>query len=158
MRKSLFQLSTIFGLLVASAALADESGMHHGFVLGSSFEDAQKHAVANGFKLAPLSDDLPGSWSVAETGQTLFVCGDTVTSITERLNGDLEEFTALVFSLTVKFGEPETQILSVPSGTGIISTIDARFITGDGGALVQLQSIDGKRSFSASFWNESDCR
>lgn len=153
-----FHLWTAFCLLVAFAAKADQSQIYSGFVLGSTFEAAQQHARALGWTLAPLSDDQPGSWSVAETGLTLFVCDNTVTSITAQLAGDFEAFTALVFSTMTQLGEPQTQILSIPSGIGVISSIDARFATGDGGTVVQLQSIAEKRTLSVNSWIDSACQ
>jgi hypothetical protein len=152
-----FHLWTAFCLLVAFAAKADDSQMHSGFVLGSTFEAAQQHARGEGWKLTPLSDDQPGFWSVTETGQTLFVCDNTVTAINAQLEGDFEAFTALVVSMTTQLGEPQTQILNIPSGIGVISTIDARFATGEGGTVVQLQSIGEKRTLSINSWIDSAC-
>jgi len=73
------------------------------------------------------------------------------------LEGELEEFAALVFTMQLEFGKPDIQILSIPSGIGIISTIDARFDTNNGGATVQLQSIGGERTFSESHWINTEC-
>lgn len=153
----LYSLATTF-VLIASVVGADEQRISGGFVLGGTFEAAQKHAGATGSSLAPLSDDKPGFWSVTGTNLTLSVCGTTVTSINGRLDGDFEEFTALVASMTTEHGEPDTQILSIPSAVGVIATIDARFVTDDGGALVQLQSIGEKRTLSVNHWIDSDCR
>lgn len=81
-----------------------------------------------------------------------------VSSIVERLEGDLEEFTALVWSMQLESGKPDVQILNLRSGIGDISTIDARFDTDNGGATVQLQSVGGERTFSVRHWIKSDCR
>ena len=145
-------------LLLAVAAKADESQMHKGFVLGSAFATAQEHAALQGWNLAPMSDLQPGLWTVAGTGLSLTVCHDTVTSIKAQLDGDFEAFTALVFSMVARLGEPQTQILSLPSGIGVISSIDARFVSDEGGTVVQLQSIGEKRTLSVNSWMTSDCQ
>ncbi|MFC5738419.1 hypothetical protein [Sinirhodobacter huangdaonensis] len=145
-------------LLVASLAHAVPLQGPGGFVLGSSLKAAQQHALENGWKLSPLSADLPGVWSVEGARLSMFVCDGTIMSIQEQLDGDLEEFSALVFSMTLELGKPETQILSVKSGGSVISSIDARFVTDDGGVAVQLQSIGGKRTFSTNHWIKSECR
>jgi len=75
----------------------------------------------------------------------------------ETLDGDFEEFTALVDSMMFELGEPDIQILSIPSRLGVISTIDARFVTEFDGVVVQLQSIGKKRSFSINHWLISGC-
>lgn len=147
----------IFGLFVASVAPAAADNLG-GFVLGGSFEAAQQHALEHGWKLVPLSENLPGQWIVEGANLSMFVCDETVSSINERLEGDLEEFAALVFSMQIEFGKPDIQVLSLPSGIGVISTIDARFDTENGGAMVQLQSIDGHRTFSVFHRLETGCR
>lgn len=105
-----------------------------------------------------MSDLQPGLWTVAGTGLSLTVCHDTVTSIKAQLDGDFEAFTALVFSMMARLGEPQTQILSLPSGIGVISSIDARFVSDEGGTVVQLQSIGEKRTLSVNSWMDSDCQ
>jgi hypothetical protein len=144
-------------LLAASVAKADEPQKHNGFVLGGTFEAAQQNALASGWKLVPISESLPGSWRVGETRMSLYVCGNTITSIMETLDGDFEEFTALVDSMMFELGEPDIQILSIPSRLGVISTIDARFVTEVDGLVVQLQSIGKKRTFSINHWLISGC-
>lgn len=140
-------LLAAFCLVAASVAHAAEPKKHGGFVLGSSLEEAQQHALQNGWKLVPLSDNLPGQWNVEGSSLSLFACDGTVVAVHEEMEGDLEEFAALVFSMELELGKPDTQILSLNSGAGVLSTIDARFVTEDGGAVVQLQSIGGKRPF-----------
>ena len=152
-----FYLSAAFGLFVASFAHAADPEDVGGFVLGSPFEAAQQHALSQDWELVPLSEGLPGQWTVAGTNLSLFVCDGVVSSVFERMEGDLEEFTALVFSMQLKFGKPDIQILSLPSGIGDISTIDARFDTDTGGVTVQLQSIGGVRTFTVNRWIEFQC-
>ena len=152
-----FYLSAAFGLFVASFAhAADPKGLG-GFMLGSSFEVAQQHALGQGWEFVPLSEELPGQWTVVGTNLHLFVCNGVVTSVSEKLEGDLEEFAALVFSMQIEIGKPDIQILSYSSGIGDTSTIDARFDTDSGGVTVQLQSIGGGRVFSTNHWIEIEC-
>ncbi len=152
-----FYLLAIFSLFSASVANATDQPGLGGFMLGGSFEVAQQHALEQEWKLLPLSDNLPGQWVVEETNLSLIVCNGIVASVSEQLEGDLEEFATLVFTMQLEFGKPDIQILSFPSGGVIISTIDARFDTNNGGATVQLQSIGGKRSFSENHWTENEC-
>ncbi|SFJ04734.1 hypothetical protein [Celeribacter neptunius] len=152
-----FYLVNAFYLLVASIAHASDPADLGGFILGSSLEEAQSHARTQEWTLAPISENLPGSWTVEGTNLSLFICNGTVKSIKEKLEGDFEEFTALVFSMQLELGQPEIKILSLPSGVGVISTIDVRFEMAGGGASVQLQSIGGNRTFSTNRWIESEC-
>lgn len=145
-----FYFLVTFSLFAASVANAADQHKLGGFMLGGSFEAAQQHALEQEWKLVPLSDNLPGQWVVEDTNLSLFVCNEIVASVSEQLEGDLEEFAALVFKMQLELGKPDIQILSIPSGLGSISTIDARFDTENGGATVQLQSIGGKRTFSIS--------
>lgn len=147
----------IFGLFIASLANAADHQDLGGLILGGPFEAAQQHALEQGWKLEPLSDHLPGQWAIEEERLSLFTCNGRVASISKQLEGDLEEFTARVFSMQLEYGKPDTQILSLNSGVGVTSTIDARFSTENGGATVQLQSISGKRTFWVSHWIEIDC-
>ncbi|QAX31039.1 hypothetical protein [Leisingera sp. NJS204] len=150
----LLATSSLFAASVANAADQQDLG---GFMLGGSFEAAQQHALEQEWKLVPLSDNLPGQWVVEEANLSLFVCNGIVASVSEQLEGYLEEFAALVFSMQLEFGKPDIQILSLPSGIGTVSTIDARFDTDNGGATVQLQSIGEKRTFSISHRIEIEC-
>ena len=150
-------LSTAFGVLAGSVAYAADPEKLGGFVLGSSFEAAQQHALERGWEIVPVSEHLPGSWSVEGSNLSLFVCNETVRSVGEKLEGDLEEFAALVFKMRLELGEPDIQILSTPLGPGAISTIDARFDTDDGRALVVLQSIGRNRYFGVRHWIDGDC-
>ncbi|MGR3823811.1 MAG: hypothetical protein ACU0A5_14680 [Salipiger marinus] len=155
---SKFCLSTAFGLFVVSIAHAADPKELGGFMLGGSFAAAQQHALGQGWALVPISENLPGQWTVEGTNVSLFVCNGVVSSVTEQLDGDLEEFAALVFTMTREFGEPDIQILSFESGIGTISTIDARFDKNSGGAEAQLQSIGGERTFTVNHWMETECR
>lgn len=152
-----FYLLASFSLFSASVAYATDQPDLGGFMLGGSFEAAQQHALEQEWKLVQHSENLPGQWVVEEANLSLFVCNGIVTSIAEQLEGDLEEFAALILTMQLEFGKPDIQILSIPSGIGIISTIDARFDTNNGGATVQLQSIGGKRTFSESHWINTEC-
>ncbi|TKW65418.1 MAG: hypothetical protein DI616_14690 [Paracoccus denitrificans] len=151
-------LWSALSLFLTTMVHGAETLEHGGFVLGSSLNTAQQHARERGWSLAPLSQHLPGHWQVEGANLTLFVCDDQVTSVQEQLFGDLEEYSARVFSMQRELGEPDIQILSLHSGVGVISTIDARFVTNDGGATVHLQSISGKRTFTVNHWIESECR
>ena len=151
-------LTTAFGVFVTSVAYAADPKEVGGFKLGSSFEAAQQHALGQGWELVPTLENLPGQWVVEGTNLSLFVCNGVVSSVHEKLEGDFEEFVALVFSMQLKFGKPDIQILSLSSGIGDISTIDARFDKGDVGATVQLQSLGGGRAFSVNHWMEIECQ
>ncbi|WP_083098481.1 hypothetical protein [Pseudophaeobacter leonis] len=146
-----------FSLISASVAHAAEQRDLGGFMLGETFEAAQQRALEQEWKLVPLSDSLPGQWVVEGENLSLFICNGIVTSVLKQLQGELEEFTALVFSMQLEVGKPDIQITNLHSGIGTISTIDARFETDNGGATVQLQSIDGKRGFSVNYWIEGEC-
>ncbi|MDE4060893.1 hypothetical protein [Phaeobacter gallaeciensis] len=153
-----FYLANAFGIIVASIAHAADPADLGGFMLGSSLEAAQNHARAQEWKLVPLSDNLPGTWTVEGANLSLFVCNGVVSSVSETLEGDFEQFAALVFSMQLEFGQPDVQILSYRSSIGVISTIDARFDIAGGGASVQLQSLGGDRTFSANHWIETECQ
>lgn len=144
-------------VLAASVVQAGAPRDLGGFVLGGTMEAAQRHAAEQEWTLKPLSDNLPGRWIVEGEALTLFVCEGTVTSVARELEGDLEEFAALVFSMQLELGEPDIQITSVPSGVGSIATIDARFETDDGAASVVLQSLGGERTFAVNHWIASAC-
>ncbi|WP_144389831.1 hypothetical protein [Phaeobacter sp. 22II1-1F12B] len=150
-------LSTAFGVFVGSVAYAADPEKLGGFVLGSSFEAAQQHALEREWEIVPLSEHLPGYWSVEGSNLTLGVCNGIVRFVGEKLEGDLEEFAALVFKMRLELDEPDIQILSIPSGIGTISTIDVRFDTDDGQALVQLQSIRGNRYFNVHHSIDGEC-
>ncbi len=152
-----FFLANAFGLLVTSIAHAADPADLGGFMLGWTLKEAQDHARAQEWTLAPISENLPRSWTVEGTNLSLIICNGVVSSVSEMLTGDFEQFTALVVSMQLEFGRPEIQILSFPSGVGVISTIDARFDMAGGGASVQLQSIGGNRTFSTNRWIESEC-
>lgn len=151
-------LANTFALFVASIAHAADPADFGGFILGSTLEEAQNHAIAQKWILAPMSENLPGSWIVEGTKLSLYICNGVVASVSEVLAGDFEQFTELVFSMQIKFGEPNIQILSLPSVFGDISTIDVEFDMEGELAFVQLQSIEGKRTFSTSRSIETDCR
>ena len=150
-------LSTVLGVFAGSVAYAADPERLGGFVLGSSFEAAQQHALERGWEIVPVSEHLPGSWSVEGSNLSLFVCNGIVSAVGEKLEGDLEEFAALVFKMRLELDEPDIQILSIPSGLGTISTIDARFDTDDGRVLVQLQSIRGERYFNVHHSIDGEC-
>ena len=152
-----FYLLAALGLIATSVANAADQQGPGGFLIGGSFEAAQRHAFEREWKLVPLSDRLPGHWVVEETNLSLFVCNGIVASIIEQLEGDLEEFTALVFALHMKFGEPDIQVSHLPSGGSFMSTIDARFDKDIGGTSVQLQSFGGDRNFSRIHWGDVEC-
>lgn len=152
-----FYLLATFSLFFASVADAADEPDLGGFMLGGSFDAAQQHALEQEWKLVPLSDNLPGQWVVEEAKLSLFVCNGIVTSVSEQLEGDLEDFAALVSTMQREFGNPDIQVLSLPSSIGTISTIDARFDTNYGGVTVQIESIDGKRTFSETHWIEIEC-
>lgn len=151
-------LSTAFGVFAASVAYAADPKELGGFMLGSSFGAAQQHALGQEWELVPTSENLPGQWTVKGANLSLGVCNGVVSSVYEKLEGDLEKFAALVFSMQLNFGEPDVQILSLDSVYGVISTINARFDKVDGGATVQLQSIGGERTFSVNHWMEIECQ
>lgn len=148
----------MFGVLAACVAhAADDPQAPGDFMLGGSFKAAQQHALEQDWKLVSLSEGLPHQWIVEGSSVSLVVCDGIVVSISERLEGDLEEFAALVFSMQAEFGKPDVQILSFRSGIGKISTIDARFDTDHGEANVQLQSIGGERTFSVNHRIDTEC-
>ena len=146
-----------FSLVSASVAHAAEQWDLGGFMLGNTFEAAQQRAFQQEWKLVPLSDNLPGQWVVEGENLSLFVCNGIVASVSKQLEGELEEYTALVFSMQLEVGKPDIQISNLHSGIGTISTIDARFEIENGGANVQLQSVDGKRALSINHWIEGEC-
>lgn len=151
-----FLLAVLSLFAVTNANAAEQRGPE-GLILGSSVEAAQQHALERGWLLVPLSDNLLGQWKVEGSNLSLYVCDGTVVAILEQLDGDLEEFAALVFKMQLESGKPDVQIQSLPSGIGVISTIDARFDTDYGGAIAQLQSIGGGRTLSVSRWIEAEC-
>lgn len=152
-----FYLSAAFGLFVAPFAHAADPEDLGGFMLGSSFEAAQQHALDQDWELVLLSEELPQQWTVEGANLSLSVCNGVVSSVSKKSEGDLEEFAALVFSTQLKFGKPDIQILHLHSGIGDISTIDVRFDTDSGGVTVQLQSIGGGRILSVNHWIETEC-
>ncbi|MEP1586324.1 MULTISPECIES: hypothetical protein [Rhodobacterales] len=153
-----FILANAFGLLVASISHAADPADLGGFVLGSTLQEAQYHARSQDWTLEPVSKNLPGSWTVEGTNLSLFICNGLVASVSERLAGDFEQFTALVFSMRLELGQPHISITNLPSGVGVISTIDVRFDMAGGGAAVQLQSIGGNRTLSTNRWIDSACQ
>lgn len=154
---SKFILANAFTLFVASIAHAADPADFGGFILGSTLEEAQSHAIEQEWILTPMSENLPGSWIVKGTELSLYICNGVVTSVNEMLVGDFEQFTKLVFSMILKFGQPNIQIVNFPSAFGYISTIDVNFENVGERVFVQLQSIGGKRTFSTSRWIESEC-
>lgn len=153
----ILRIWVICGWFAGSVAHASDTQDLGSFVLGVPLEAAQQHALQMGWQLVHLSDSLPGQWAVDGSSLSLFVCDGTVGSVGRQLEGDLEEFAARVFSMELQLGKPDIQILSLPSGAGDISTVDASFVTDDGGAKVQLQSIDGKQTLSVNHWIDLNC-
>lgn len=153
-RLLIWLICSFFAGSVAHASDPQDLG---GFVLGDPLEAAQQHALQMGWQLVPRSDSLPGQWAVDGSSLSLFVCDGTIGSVGRQFEGDLEEFAARVFSMERQLGKPDIKILSFSSGVEDISTIDASFVMDNGGANVQLQSIDGKRTLSVNHWIDRDC-
>lgn len=149
-------IPTLFSLLFSvSMGVSQEVEKLGGFVLGSRLEEAEVNAKAHGWTISPLSVHLPGHWRIEGSNYTLFVCENKVLSVVEKINGDFEEFALFVMDMQSQWGEPVTQIIS--SGVGVFSTIDASFSTDDGTTLVQLQSVNGRRSLTAQHSSNVEC-
>ncbi|PDT07577.1 MULTISPECIES: hypothetical protein [unclassified Rhizobium] len=124
------------------------------FKLGSSFADAQRNASEKGWRLRELSPNLPGQWVVEGSNLGLFICDDKIASIQQHRDGELHDFALLVQDFRIKYGEPETTIVTFPVGGTWISNIDARFASPSGeGVAVQLSSTAGKLRIHLNFFN-----
>lgn len=124
------------------------------FRLGSSLDEAKRHARSQGWQLLATSPELPNSWLVKEQNIGVHVCGDIVASVTQSSPGDLDDFAQIVSSLETERGKPIIQIGSFMAGSTLISSIDARFAEAGGmGIAVQFSSTAGKLAISTRYFS-----
>lgn len=144
-------------LMSATPVAADEANLQ-GFHLGSSLSEAQQYAVSRGWSLRRLSADLPGEWTVQETGLGLFVCDGKVAAVRKSVAGGVDEFAASVAKLRKELGEPKTEIAAFPAGTKKISNITASFDQRlPYSVSVQLSSTDGHLAIGINYSRADIC-
>ncbi|NRB34794.1 MAG: hypothetical protein HRU31_08590 [Rhodobacteraceae bacterium] len=157
-------LSFVAVLLASNTeARSEPAGLPGGFKLGSSFEEAQRHASSRGWELVRLSPALPGQWEVegntgAEVG--LFVCDDTVTSVRQYEPGDLDEFARIVAALQRARNqwEPDIQVVTFAAGATQISNVDVKFAElGGHKVIVTLSSTAGRLGISTNYVMGGGC-
>ena len=135
---------------------ADRVDLPGGFRLGSSLNEAKRHAAATGWQLVAMPPELSGQWFVKEANIGIYVCDDAVASVTQSSEGDLDDFAQLVFDLQMMRGEPKMQTASFMAGATRISNIDARFAEVDGvGVAVQLNSTAGRLTISTNYFSDT---
>jgi hypothetical protein len=84
----------------------------------------------------------------------IYVCSDTVASISQSSSGDLDDFAKLVSDLQREWGKPILQVASFMAGSTRISTVDARFPEVEGvNIAVQLASTGGKLTISSKYFS-----
>ncbi|MBN2740208.1 MAG: hypothetical protein JXR35_04825 [Rhodobacteraceae bacterium] len=157
-------LSFVAGLLASNTeARSEPAGLPGGFKLGSSLEEAKRHASSRGWELVRPSPELPGQWEVegntgAEVG--LFVCDDTVTSVHQYKPGDLDEFARIVTDLRItrRQMEPNIQVVTFAAGATQISNVDVKFAELGGHKVnVQLSSTGGRLGISTNYFIGGGC-
>jgi len=149
--------TTVVAVLLCNVhlAAAERITLPGGFSLGSSLEEAKRYAASRGWQLVTISPELPRSWIVKEQNIGIHVCNDTVTSVTENVAGNLDDFAQLVSNLRVKRGEPKLQVGSFMAGSTQISTIDASFAEVNGiGVVVQFSSTAGRLAISTNYFSD----
>ncbi|TGR72431.1 hypothetical protein EN837_03535 [bacterium M00.F.Ca.ET.194.01.1.1] len=135
-------------------AAAEQIKIPGNFRLGSSLDEAKRHAVSQGWQLLAISPELPNSWLVKEQNIGVHVCGDIIGSVTQSSPGDLDDFAQIVSSLQTERGKPTIQIGSFMAGSTLISSIDARFAETEGiGIAVQFSSTAGKLAISTRYFS-----
>ncbi|KAA3514049.1 hypothetical protein DXM21_04200 [Agrobacterium rosae] len=147
-------LTVLLALCNFDLADAEAITFPGGFTLGSSFGDAKLHADSRGWQITPLSPELPGSWVVGQD-IGIYVCDDTLESLSKRLTGNLDDFAAQVAELTVYRGKPAFQVASFMIGSTRISSIDARFPNVDNiNVAVQFESTGGKLAITTRYFSD----
>ena len=135
-------------------AAAEQIKIPGDFRLGSSLDEAKRHALSQGWQLLAISPDLPNSWLVKEQDIGVHLCGNIVGSVTQSSPGDLDDFAQIVSSLQTERGKPTIQIGSFMAGSTLISSIDARFAEEEGiGIVVQFSSTAGKLAISTGYFS-----
>jgi len=164
LRHLLFTISLTAGALASPiGASAEPLDFSEGFRLGGSFEDAKRHARAQGWQLVSIAPELPGQWQVKGSAQaqiSLFVCADKVASVSVFKPGDLDDFATLVAELQIALRQlnPEVKIITFRAGATRISNIDVHFAEWDGHRLsVQLSSTDGCLGISTNYYSRDVC-
>ena len=157
-------LSFVACLLASNTeARSEPAGLPGGFKLGSSLEEAQRHASSRGWELVRLSPELPSQWEVegntgAEVG--LFICDDTVTSVHQYKPGDLDEFARIFTDLRIarRQMEPIIQVVTFAAGAAQISNVDVKFAELGGHKVnVQLSSTGGRLGISTNYFIGGGC-
>lgn len=139
----------------SSPAAAERINFPGGFRLGSSLDEAKRHAATRGWQLVPISPGLPNSWIVKDQNVGVHVCNDTVASVTQSSPGDLDDFAQIVSNLQRERGKPTLQVVSFMAGSTPISSIDARFAEVEGlGVAVQFSSTGGKLAISTNYFSD----
>jgi hypothetical protein len=135
---------------------AETVALPGGFRLGSSLDDAKQHAISQGWQLAPVSAELPGSWLVKGQKIGIYVCNDTVASVSQSSPGNLDDFARLVSDLQMERGKPQLQIGTFMAGSTRISTVDARFAESGGlNITVQFGSYAGVLTISTNYFSDT---
>lgn len=118
-----------------------------------------QHAASRDWQLVQLSEELPGSWVIAEPDIGLFVCDDIVASVTRRTPGDLDDFAQMVFGMIGTHGEPHIQVMSLTVGGVTVSNVDAEFPKSDGIVVkVQLSSTADQLAISTNHILAGQCK
>lgn len=126
------------------------------FRLGSSLEEARRHATSHGWKLDQLSPQFPWVWVVEEQKIFLNFCSGAISSITQNTSGSLAEFSQLVFEFEISRGKPEIKVDTFLSGGVRFTDISARFPDVDGlGISVRLDSIAGRHSIKTNYFTNT---
>jgi hypothetical protein len=156
LRPFLFKIIVVLMLLCGFDPVAAEMiTLPGGFRLGSSLDDAKRHAASRGWQLVPTSPELPGSWLVKDHNIGIHVCTDTVASISQSSPGGLDDFAKLVSDLEMERGKPTLQVASFMAGSTRISTVDARFPEAEGLIVaVQFGSAGGKLAISTAYLSD----
>ncbi|MDA4848287.1 hypothetical protein [Hoeflea poritis] len=145
-------------LIPTSASALDLDDLLLGFELGSTVEQAERHARSQDWKIEPLSPHLPREWKVVGAEAGLFVCEGRVLAVRRQLEGGLDEFAAMVQRMPAYLGKPTTQVATFMAGVTRISTVDTRFEEMDDiGASIQLSSTDGKIGLNTNVWLSVEC-
>lgn len=134
---------------------AEQFNLPGGFRLGSSLYEAKRNAASRGWQFVAISPKLPSSWLVKDQNISVQFCDNTVASVTQSSQGDLDDFAQFVFDLQMKRGKPKLQVVSFMAGSARISSIDARFAEVDGvGVAVQFSSTAGRLAISTNYFSD----
>ena len=141
--------------LMAEPVLAED--LPGGFVLGTSWDQAQAHAAAQGW--AVTKDEFaPDQWYVSEAEVTLSVCEGRIVQLSRHFKGDMTDFLDEVDDLTLPYGQPSVHAVQQEVFGAVLRTTLAEFPVVDRLVVIaSLSSVEGIKQISVIYRQGETC-